>query len=420
MKGHRPSVPRSGLIAAVDIGSTKTVCFVARADDAGGLRVVGIGCQASRGIQAGTIVNMEAAEQSIAMAVNGAEEMAGDTLREVWINVSGGQTRSRSVAVDVTIAGHEVGDADLRRVMQQSRQAVDTVDRTILHAMPVGYSIDGHRGIRDPRGMIGDRLGVNVHLVTTADGPLANVETCFSRCHLDVAGRASTPYASALASLVKDEMDLGVTVIDMGGGTTTAAVFFDGDCIHVDGVPVGGQHVTNDIARVLSTPAEKAERLKTLYGNAVGCSDDEREMVEVPMIGEGEGNTSQVPRSMLTSIIRPRIEETLELIKAQLATAGLEDLGGRRLVLTGGASQLHGVRDLASQILGKQVRIGQPIWLKGLAQATSGPAFATCAGLLRYGAERHDCNELDFGDWTYSGGFLGRFGRLGQWLRENL
>jgi cell division protein FtsA len=413
------SAPRSGLIAAVDIGSTKVVCFVARADDNGGLRVVGIGCQASRGIQAGTIVNMDAAEQSISAAVHAAEEMAGETLRHAWINVSSGKPRSSSVAVDVTIAGHEVGDADLRRVMLQSRNAIDTTDRAVLHAMPVGYSIDGNRGIRDPRGMIGEKLGVNVHLVTVADGPLANLETCVSRCHLDIAGRASTPFASALAALVKDEMDLGVTVIDMGGGTTSVAVFFDGDCIHVDAVPVGGQHVTNDIARVLSTPAEKAERMKTLYGSAMGCFDDDRDMVDVPIIGENEHSNQQVPRSMLTSIIRPRIEETLEMIKNQLTKAGLENMGGRRLVLTGGASQLHGVGDLAGHMLGKQVRVGHPIWLKGMAQATSGPAFTTCAGLLRHGAKNRDAIEMDFNDWHDTGGFLSRFGRLGQWFKES-
>ncbi|MBC6441347.1 MAG: cell division protein FtsA [Rhodospirillales bacterium] len=414
------TAPRTGLIAAVDVGSTKTVCFVARSDDGGGLRVVGIGCQASRGVQAGTIVNMEAAEQSIAAAVNGAEQMAGEILRHAWVNVSGGQPRSRQVAVDVTIAGHEVGDADLRRMMQQSRQAIETDDRAVLHAMPVGCSIDGHRGIRDPRGMVGERLGVNVHFVTVADGPLANLETCISRCHLDIAGRASTPYASALAALVKDEMDLGVTVVDMGGGTTSVAVFFDGDCIHVDQVPVGGQHVTNDIARVLSTPAEKAERIKTLYGSAVSCTDDDRELINVPIIGEGENDVTQVPRSMLTSIIRARLEETLEMVRTQLATAGLDKLGGRRLVLTGGASQLHGVRDIAGHVLGNQVRQGHPLWLKGLAQATAGPAFTACAGLLSYGARGHDSNELEFSGWQMSGGLLGRFGRLGHWLRDNL
>jgi cell division protein FtsA len=286
--------------------------------------------------------------------------------------------------------------------------------------MPVGYSIDGNRGIRDPRGMVGDRLGVNVHLVTVAEGALANLETCVSRCHLDIAGRVSTPYASALAALVKDEMDLGVTVVDMGGGTTSLAVFFDGECIHVDMVPVGGQHVTNDIARVLSTPAEKAERLKTLYGSAIGCVDDEREMIDIPIIGESEAaGVNQVPRSMLASIIRPRIEETLEMVRGRLAAAGLDKLGGRRMVLTGGASQLHGVRDLVGHILGKQVRVGQPLWLKGLAQATSGPAFTTCAGLLRHAARGRDVTEIDIAQW-HAGGFLGRFGRLGQWLRENL
>ena len=414
------TAPHASLIAAVDVGSTKVACFVARSDDNDGLRVVGVGCQASRGVQAGAIVDMDAAEQSIAGAVMGAEEMAGETLRRVWINASGGQPRSTSVAVDVTIAGHEVGDADLRRVMQQSGNAIDTTDRTILHAMPVGYSIDGHKGIRDPRGMVGERLGVNVHLVTASDGPLANLETCMSHCHLGVAGRACAPYASALAALVEDEMSLGVTLVDMGGGATSVAVFFDGDCVHVDAVPIGGQHVTNDIAGVLSTPTDKAERIKTLYGSAVGCADDDRESIDVPLIGEGENDTAQVPRSMLTSIIRPRIEETLEMVRSQLAAAGLEKLGGRRLVLTGGASQLHGVRDMAGHILGKQVRQGKPIWLKGLAEATAGPAFATCAGLLRYGARGRDDAELQFDDWRVSGGLLGRFGRLGQWLRENL
>jgi len=415
------NAPRSGLVAAIDIGSTKVCCFVARPDDNGGLRVTGIGCQASRGVHAGTVVNMEAAEESIAAAVNAAEEMAGETLRDAWVNITAGQPRSHTVAVDVAIAGHAVGEADLRRVMQQSRQAIDTVDQAVIHAMPVGYSIDGNRGIRDPRGMVGDKLGVNVHLVTTGEGPLANLETCVTRCHLDVAGRASSPYASALAALVKDEMDLGVTVLDMGGGTTTVAVFFDGDCIHVDAVPVGGAHVTNDIARVLSTPAEMAERLKIIYGSAYGCSDDDREMIDVPMIGENESaGVNQVPRSMLVSIIRPRIEETLEMVRTRLAAVGLEKLAGRRLVLTGGACQLHGVRDLAGQILGKQVRVGNPLWLKGLAQATSGPAFTTCAGLLRYAVKEHDEVEMGFSHWPAHGGLLGRFGRLGQWFRENL
>jgi cell division protein FtsA len=216
-------------------------------------------------------------------------------------------------------------------------------------------------------------------------------------------------------------MDLGVTVVDMGGGTTTVAVFFDGDCIHVDAVPVGGMHVTNDIARVLSTPAEMAERLKIIYGSAFGCSDDDREMIDVPMIGENESaGVNQVPRSMLVSIIRPRIEETLEMVRTRLAAVGLEKLAGRRLVLTGGACQLHGVRDLAGQILGKQVRVGNPLWLKGLAQATAGPAFTTCAGLLRYAVKEHDEVEMGFSQWPAHGGLLGKFGRLGQWFRENL
>ena len=213
-------------------------------------------------------------------------------------------------------------------------------------------------------------------------------------------------------------MDLGVTVLDLGGGTTSVAVFFDGDCVHVDAVPVGGRQVTNDIAKVLSTPAHTAERLKTLYGGVAGCEADQREMIDVPLIGETESaGAHQVPRSTLTGIVRPRVESTLDMMRQRLADAGLDRIGGQRLVLTGGGAQLHGVAELAAGMFGKQVRVGRPLWLKGLAQATSGPAFATCAGLLRHAAAGREQNGFDLADWHATDGFLGR---VGQWLRDNL
>ena len=409
---------RTELIAALDIGTTKVTCFVARANSAGGVRVVGVGHHASAGVRAGAIVDMEAAQASILTAINAAEQMANERIREVVVNLSGGRPTSRSFGVEVSIAGHAVGETDLRRVLSYGRGREMTSDIELVHCIPTTYTIDGSRGIRDPRGMIGDKLGVNVHLVTAAASALKNLTTCVERCHLDIEAVVVSPYAAGLAALVEDEVDLGVTLIDMGGGTTSIAVFYDGTVIHTDMIPTGGVNVTKDIARGLSTPIVHAERMKTLYGSAMASPSDEREIIDVPLVGEeSHGQPNHVPRSMLVGIIRPRIEETFELVRGRLEASGVGRLAGRRLVLTGGASQLQGARELAALILEKQVRIGRPLRTSGLAEAISGPAFSVNAGLLRYAVERT-------GDFGVSAGVLmesagGPFGRIGQWLREN-
>ncbi|MSO88527.1 MAG: cell division protein FtsA, partial [Rhodospirillaceae bacterium] len=261
----RRSKTRGGVIAALDIGSSKVCCFVARMSG-DTINVIGIGHQVAKGLRGGSVVDMEAAEAAILNAVSAAEQMAGETLCSVIVSLSAGQLASHTTAVDVEIAGHEVGDTDLRRVIDHGRQHNQRPERELIHAIPVAYTIDGSRGIRDPRGMFGARLGVNMHMITAAPAALRNLATCIGRCHLSVDGFVVSPYAAGLAVLVEDEMDLGATVIDMGGGTTSIAVFFDGNVIHVDGVPVGGNHITNDIARGLSTPVAHAERMKTLYG----------------------------------------------------------------------------------------------------------------------------------------------------------
>jgi cell division protein FtsA len=225
-----------------------------------------------------------------------------------------------------------------------------------------------------------------MHLITAAAGPLRNLQTCVERCHLDIQSLVISPYASGLATLVEDEMDLGVTVIDMGGGTTTIAVFFDGHVIYTDSLAIGGGHVTNDIARGLSTPLAHAERMKTLYGNCIPSPADEREVISVPQVGEEDpANATTIPKSILVGIIQPRLEETFELVRSRLEHGGYGKIAGRRVVLTGGASQLSGVRELAALVLDKQVRMGRPIRIGGLAEATGGPAFATAVGLLAYG-----------------------------------
>ncbi len=410
---------RSGLVAALDVGTTKVCCFIARPEAKRGLTVVGIGHQVSRGLRSGGIVDMEAAEASIRATVETAEQMAGENIRNVIVNLSAGSPQSRLVAYRISIAGHEIGEADMRRILNPG-PLLDghPENHEIIHAIPVGYSIDGNKGVRDPRGLYGENLGVNLHVVSAAAGALRNLDTCVARCHLDVEDRVVSSYASSLACLVDDEKALGVTCIDMGGGTTSIAVFFDGEPVHTDVVPVGGGHVTNDIAVGLSTPLSHAERMKTLYGSAIPSSSDDREIIKVPLIGEEDtALANQVPRSMLVGVIRPRLEETFEMVRARLEAAGFDKTAGRRVVLTGGASQLPGVRELAGQILDKQVRLGRPKPFEGMAEAVAGPAFATCAGLLAYTADNPRKVAKGNGHPFKDQG--GRFGRIGQWLREN-
>jgi cell division protein FtsA len=410
--------PRNGLVAALDVGTTKVCCLIARRG-AEGARVIGIGHQISHGVRGGSIVDMDAAEAAIRATVEAAEQMAGENIRQVVVGISGGAPESRLVAYDVAIGGHEISDADLRKVLDPSPYLAEMRDdHELVHAIPVGYSIDGTRGVHDPRGMVGQRLGVNLHLVTAAASTVRNLTSCVTRCHLDVEARIVAPYASAMASLVDDEMQLGVTHIDMGGGSTSIAVYFDGELVHVGVIPVGGEHVTRDIARGLSAPVAHAERMKTLYGSTMPSPSDDQEMLRIPLIGEEDaGEASQVPRSMLVRIIRPRLEEIFEMVRGDIDDAGFDKVAGRRVALTGGASQLPGVPELAAMILDKQVRLARPRPLDGLAEAVSGPAFSTCAGLLAHAL--NNPAEAPIGAYRPMEEPSSRLGRFGQWFREN-
>ena len=337
IKPRRPPMRSSGsLIAALDIGTTKICCFIARVG-ADKPRVLGIGHQISRGVRNGTIVDLEAAGASIVSAVHAAEEMACETIQQVVTNLSGGFFGSRIVKAEIRIAGREITDSELGRVLDQGYLISEPGDQHVVHSVPVGFSVDDSRGIRDPRGMFGDRLGVNMHMVTASAASVHNYRSAIGRSHLDVDALVVGPYAAGLSCLVEDEIALGVTVVDMGGGTTTIGVFFDGNLIHADYVPVGGSHVTNDIARGLSTPVAHAERMKALFGSAISSSTDEREMIAVPQVGEeDDSHVNHVPKSLLVGIIAPRIEETFELVRNRLEASGFDKLAGRRVVLTGG------------------------------------------------------------------------------------
>src|SRR5579864_859940 len=405
--------PRGSMIAAIDIGTTKTCCFIARVGEQP--RILGIGHQIARGMKRATIIDLDAAADSIRNAVHAAEEMAGETIGRAVVNLSGGYTASRIVKAEIAVGRREITDGDMRQVLERGYATREAPDRQVIHSIPVGFSIDDSRGILDPRGMVGERLGVNMHIVSAARASVRNHTAAIGRSHLEAEALVVSPYAAGLACLVEDEMGLGVTVIDMGGGTTTIGVFFGGNLIFADAVPVGGMHVTNDIARGLSTPLAHAERLKALFGSAISTTLDERETLAVPAIGEEDsGHVNHVPKSLLVSIIAPRLEETFELVRSRLEASGCDKIAGRRIVLTGGACQLHGARELAGLILDKQVRIGRPMRINGLAESTHGPAFSTAAGLLHFAiSERAE----KLRPTRRAGG--GIFGRVSHWVREN-
>jgi cell division protein FtsA len=415
--------PRGTLLAALDIGSHKNACFIGRViDDEGGVEVLGVGCQASQGIKNGAVIDINAADNAIRQTVHTAENMAAEAmkgypLRDVIVNVPGTQTKSHNVSINIQIAGQLVTDNDVRRALVKAQDQVMTNNHELIHTIPVNCSIDGSEGIRDPNGMTGHDMEVDIHLVTGDLGPLQNMASCVERSHLDIDALCSSAYASGLACLVEDEMDLGCTVIDMGAGITSFAIFQGGAMIHSGAIPIGGWHVTNDIARGLTCANNHAERLKTLYGNAMVTGSDENELIDVPQLGEADQHApNHVPRSLLIGIIQPRLEEIFEMIRTQLDESGHGSAIGRRLVITGGASQLPGLRDLAQMILDKQVRMGRPIRLSGLPDAVSGPAFSTAAGLLTYVASHAHEMPAEIMASVDSGALWDRF-RF--WWKEN-
>jgi len=424
----RPETPeKSRFLAALDIGSSKVCCMIAevaldRRPPPGEiaharLKVRGVGHQASRGVKAGVIVNLDEAERAIRVAVDQAERMAKTAVSQVYVNVSGGRPRCTGYRASLDTGGAAVDEHHLNEVTARAYAMCDPESRAILHATPVRYALDEARGIGRPLGMYGDTLGVDLNVLTVERGALRNLALAVERCHLGVAGMVIAPYAAARSALVEDELDLGATVVDMGGATTSFAVFEDGALAHADMVPVGGQHITSDLAKGLSTNLVHAERLKTLSGSALAAASDEREVVAVPLLGElGLDTVQKIPRSILTGIIRPRLEETFELVRDRLRAVEGAGRGGR-IVLTGGASQLNGARELAAQIFDRTVRVATPRGLSGLPEIISTPPFAVVAGLLRYAINPD--RQLERLARAQRGADPGYLTRVGQWIRES-
>lgn len=413
----RPRNLRAGPFGVVDVGTTKIACLIGRTESDGTLRVLGFGWQKGRGVRGGAITDLEEAEAAVRACVGQAEDMADVRLRSVTVNLSCGQPESRLFNVQWPVGGRAVDANDVRRIVGEARARAAEGGRECIHALPLTFSTDDEPGIADPRGLHCTTLSARLHIVDAARTALRSLGACIARCDLDIAELVSAPMAAGLSTLVADERELGATVIDMGGGTTGMAVFAEGQLLHTAQLPVGGVHVTNDLARILSTPVAHAERLKTLYGNVQSSPDDEREMLPVPLVGEEEHQIAKVPRSMVVSVIRPRLEETFEMVRERLDSSGLARAAGTRVVLTGGACQLAGAREMAARILGRQVRLGRPNRIRGLPDSASGPAFATAAGLLAWAAgEGRTMHDIDLEAERPSGFFR----RVVNFLKERV
>ena len=423
---------RRGLVAVLDVGSSKTTCFIlgvdaerlaraqaqgARHDAYGALRIVGPGLTQTHGVKLGEVVDMEAVCRTIRQALEIAEKAAGERVDQVIVALSGARPLSGAAHGAALLEGLEVNRRDIARALAAARIGRDE-GRELLHAQPVNFALDGVTGLADPRGMTGSRLAADLHVMTVASGPLRNLAHCVRRCDLELAGVVAAPYAAGLSSLVEDEQKLGAACIDMGAGATGISVFLRGHLIHADSARIGGDHITLDIANGLSMASADAERIKNLHGGAVATGQDDRDLIEAPQLGEsGPGERRRISRAALIGVIRPRLEETLETVRDRLRAAGFEHLPGRRIVLTGGAAQLPGLEEAAQRILGRRTRVGRPMRVAGLPQNASGPAFATAVGLCLYAAGPQD--ELWDFETPLAVSGRGRAARAVRWFREN-
>jgi len=427
----KPISPRrSAVVAALDVGSSKIVCLIARLRPhapqqvltrrSHAIEVIGFGHTGARGMKAGGVVNLAKAEEAIRQAVDAAERMASVEIESVVLAISAGRLASELFAAEIEIVGSTVSEGDIARVLAAGSRHSLRDGRAVLHSLPVGYSIDGVGGIRDPRGMLGARFGVDMHVATTDVAAARNLMLAVERCHLDVEAMVASPYVAGLAVLADDEADLGSAVVDMGAGTTTMAVFQGGRLVHLAGFALGGRHVTMDIARGLNARVADAERIKTLYGTVLSGGSDERDMITVPPLSEDEREQAQfVSRATLVGIVRPRVEEILEMVRDRFAASPIAAEQHGHVILTGGASQLTGLPDLASRILGRPVRIGRPLGIAGAPEAAKGPAFAAAAGLLVYPQAAHLEHFVSRRRRQPMTGTGGYFARVGQWLRES-
>ncbi|MFL6622616.1 MAG: cell division protein FtsA [Sulfurifustaceae bacterium] len=372
------------LVVGLDIGTSKVLAIVGEVGATGDVEIIGVGHHPSRGMKRGVVVNIESTVQSIQRAVEEAELMAGCQIHSVYAGIAGSHIASFNSHGIVAIKDKEVGIGDVERVLEAARALAIPTDQKLLHILPQEFIIDKQDGIREPIGMSGVRLEAKVHIVTGAVSAAQNIVKCVRRCGLEVDDLILEQLASSVATLTEDEKELGVCLIDIGGGTTDISVFTEGAIRHTAVIPIAGDQVTNDIAIALRTPTQYAEELKQKYGCALTQLAHRDETLEVPSVGERAPR--KLSRQMLAEVIEPRIEELYGLVQAELRRSGFEDVLGSGVVITGGSSKMEGMVDLAEEVFHMPVRLGIPQYIGGLKSVVQNPIFATGVGLVLYGA----------------------------------
>jgi cell division protein FtsA len=420
---------RTALVASLDIGTSKIACMIARLkpcppNDAlrgrsHAVELIGYSQIQSRGVKAGAVIDLAECEHAVRHAVSLAEKMAKVRVESVLLSVSAGRLQGQLVEACADIKGGGVTSADVSRVTSAGMHHATGVGRTVLHALPVGYTLDGVKGIRDPRGMVARQFGVDMNVVTVEATVARNLMLVVERCHLNVEAMAASPYVAGLSVLTDDEADIGAAVVEMGAGTTTMAIYSAGRFVHASGFAVGGQHITMDLARGLGACIADAERIKTLYGTVLTGGSDARELMSVPSAGDHERDAPQViSRATIANIVRHRAEEIFEMVRDRLADSPFAAEPRARVVLSGGAAQLTGLPELASQILGRPVRIGRPLGFGRLPTEAKSASFAVPSGLLVYPQYAHLEHVEPRHTRQLRTGTEGYFGKVGRWLRE--
>ena len=407
------------LIVGLDIGTSKVVAIVGTVTADGGIEIVGLGSHPSRGLKKGVVVNIESTVQSIQRAVEEAELMSGCDIHSVYVGIAGSHVNSLNSHGIVAIKEKEVIDADLERVIDAAQAVAIPADQRILHILPQEYIIDSQEGIKEPLGMCGVRLEAKVHLVTGAQNAVQNIDKCVRRCGLEVDQIILEQLASAQSVLTEDERELGVCLVDIGGGTTDMAIFTEGAIRHTAVIPIAGDQVTNDIAMAFATPTQHAEEIKIKYACALSQLAGEHETIKVPSVGDR--SPRELTRQALAEVVEPRYEELFNLIKAELRRSGFEEMIPAGIVLTGGTAKMEGAVELAEEVFHVPVRLAIPQGVSGLSDVVSNPIHATGVGLLQYGLR-----QMQSGKQPASAAKVrkpkegpGALSRLKQWVAEN-
>jgi cell division protein FtsA len=402
------------LLVGLDIGTSKIVAMVGEIKPEGGFDVVGYGSHASRGLKKGVVVNIESTVNAIQRALEEAELMADCKIREVFTGIAGSHIKSFNSHGMVAIKDREVNQIDVDRVIETAKAVNIPTDQQILHILNQEFIIDGQEDVREPLGMSGVRLEVKVHIVTGAVSAAQNIMKCVRRCGLEVQDLILQPLASAMAVLSEDEKDLGVCLVDIGGGTTDIAVFTQGAIRHTCVIPIAGDQITNDIAMALRTPTKDAEEIKRRFGCALRELSDPNHMVEVP--GVGDRASRQLSRQTLAEVIEPRVEELYSLIQAELRRSGFEELLSSGIVITGGSSVMQGMVELGEEIFHMPVRVGTPNYAGSLAEVVRNPRYSTVVGLLAAGLSAYQRQQIVR---MHSASFKQVFERMKIWIQGN-